>query len=162
MAELLYDDGTFINIDKIVEPLLDECDGLAPEHLEPIVMREVPNFKFSKVFKDRTGARGKRMNHYLCRVYNGDKCYQYKFTDSIYNTQNGTPSHRMEMAGAIFLDASAFEYNDTLEDFQRAFGYEDEDELKRAFEGCRKAFKNLLQLYGAVDYNKLQAIFRAI
>lgn len=60
----------------------------------------------------------------------------------------------------ILLDASAYEDNGNIDDFRREFGYENINELLKAFNGCREAYKKIHELFNKEELEQLDNIFQ--
>lgn len=60
----------------------------------------------------------------------------------------------------ILMDASAYEYDSNIDDFQREFGYEKASELLKAFNGCKEAYKKIHELFNKEELEQLNDIFQ--
>lgn len=60
----------------------------------------------------------------------------------------------------ILMDASAYEYDSNIDDFQREFGYEKASELLKAFNGCKEAYEKVHKLFNKEELEQLNDIFQ--
>ena len=139
------------NIYKLEEQMEDATE----EERMNKVMEYFPNFKL-KTCRMGEGKRGE--NKYKVTISNQDQKYNTTFTDSLYNTYNNTKSSNFEILYCIISDAISYYYSRTLEDFIDEFGYEDEKQAKRIYDGCRRSYEGLSNLFGEDSIEVFNAI----
>ena len=138
--------------------LQDKMENASEDERMAKVLEFFPNFK---VRTSKIGLSPKGANKYRVTLQNGAESYTTTFTDSIYNTCNHTPSHKIDMLYCIVMDAQCYESTVSFHDFCCEFGYDEYDERKKAekcYEGCRKALEGIERLIGCEGYEVLSAI----
>lgn len=125
------------------------------------VIKHFPRFKirYQKLTPQQT--KHGTANRYQVTITNNAEVYRYTFHDSIYNTQRGEMSSDFNILYCAVLDAEAYEYNDSLQDFADNYGYdlyEDRKKAEKAFNGCKTAYESLIRLFGTEGYELLSAI----
>lgn len=138
--------------------LQDRMEDATDEERMTELLKHFPEFKLQTA---RIGLSPKGANKYRVTIKNGSLKFTTTFTDSIYNTCNGTPSSKMDILYCVVMDAQCYENYDSLEDFADNFGYdlyEERGKAKKCFYGCERAYDNLTELFGMDGYGILNCI----
>ena len=143
--------------------LQDKMEKATEEERMAELQKNFPNLKLRSAKIGTTcekntfrGTHGDR-NKYRITIQNGSQSFSTTFTDSIYNTQKGLKSSNFSMFYCVVADAQCYENDSTLE----AFGYdlyEDRRKAQKCFNGCKKAYDNLINLFGLEGYEILNAV----
>ena len=143
--------------EKIYE-LQDRMENATQEERTAEVYKHFPDFKLKATY---TGDSPKGANMYRVTIQNGKQKFGTTFTDSIYNTYNGTRSSDLDILYCVLMDAQTYEYYDTLEDFADNTGidiYEERRKAERIYKACQRTYDNLINTFGSDGYEILNAI----
>ena len=142
--------------------LQDSMENASSDKRMSKIKELFPSFK---IHASKIGISSKGANKYRVTIINKELKFSTTFTDSIYNTCNRTPSHKIEMLYCILMDAQCYENYNSLEEFADNFGldlYEERSKAKKCFEGCRKAYESIIELFSYEGYEILDAILYGV
>ena len=138
--------------------LQERMENATEEERMAEVLKHFPDFKLKALY---SGESPKGANMYRVTIQNGKQKFNTTFTDSIYNTSNGTRSSDLDILYCVLMDAQTYEYYDTLEDFADNTGidiYEERSKATRIFRACERQYNNIIKLFGSEGYEILSAI----
>ena len=138
--------------------LQDKMEQATEEERMAELLKHFPEFKLQTA---RIGLSPKGANKYRVTIKNGSLKFTTTFTDSIYNTCNGTRSSDLDILYCVLMDAQTYEYYDTLEDFADNMGidlYEERRKVERIYKACQRTYDNLINTFGNDGYEILNAI----
>jgi hypothetical protein len=90
-------------------------------------------------------------NHYRVRLQRGRHWTSVYFSTGAAWTQD--PSI-CDVLDCVISDSQSFEDNDDVYSFAREFGYDDIDEAKEIYRGCRENSRKLRRLLGDEAYDE--------
>ena len=138
--------------------LQDSMENASNDERMSKVKELFPSFK---IHTSKIGISSKGANKYRVTIINEGLKFSTTFTDSMHNTCQNTPSHKIEMLYCILMDAQCYDNYDNLEDFADNYGYdlyEERSKAKKCFYGCERTYNNIIELFGYEGYEILNAI----
>jgi hypothetical protein len=79
-------------------------------------------------------------------------------TSMIFNDNYLNKSEKKDFICCLILDSMSFENSNSLNDFMREFGYENEKEAKKAYNGCMKQFNKYNKLFTKNEQEQLSKL----
>ena len=95
-------------------------------------------------------------NKYLIKIsYNGKNCYM------IYNDNYKNDSTKKDILFAFVSDARVFaDYGDNLDYFASCFGYNDYNEARQVYFGCKRQLKKYNRLFDFMEQEELEDLLQ--